>query len=72
MLPDTLSRSQRTGVQVGGSAGLVLLITYVLGLFDVTVPTEVIVTALALLTIYGAKLMNFAEDQGWIKDRRAQ
>lgn len=71
MLPDTMTRTQRTGVQVGGSAGLVLLITYVLGLFDVTVPAEVLVTALALCTIYGAKLMNFAEEQGWIKDRKA-
>jgi hypothetical protein len=71
MIPDTLTRTQRTGVQVGGSTALILVLNYVLGLFGVSVPEEVLLAGLGLLTYYGSILMNFAEDQGWIKDRRA-
>ena len=71
MIPDTLTRTQRTGVQAVGGTGVVLLISYLLSVCGLNVPMEVIVTAVGLAPIGAAKLMNFAEEQGWIKDRKA-
>lgn len=71
MIPDTLTRTQRTGVQAVGGTGVVLLISYLLSVCGLNVPMEVIVTAVAMAPVAMAKLMNFAEEQGWIKDRKA-
>jgi hypothetical protein len=72
MLPDTLSRTQRTGAQATVSAGTLLLIKYVLDQLGVEIPEDVLIAGIIVVLTVVAKAQNFAEDQGWIQDRRAQ
>jgi len=67
---DSMSRTQRTGAQAVVSGGTLLVIKYLLDQFGVQIPEDVLIAMLTMLMVAAAKAQNFAEDQGWIKDRR--
>jgi hypothetical protein len=67
----TGNRTSRTAVQAGVPTGLVLVASYIVNdVFHLDVPAEVLIAILGGLIVGFAGAQNFAEDQGWIKDRR--
>ena len=67
----TSNRTNRTLVQAGVPTGLILVASYFVNdVFHLDVPSEVLIAVLGGLIYAFAYGQNFAEDQGWIKDRR--
>jgi hypothetical protein len=66
----TANRTKRTAFQAGVPTGAVLVAKWVLDSFELSVPDDVLLILLAALITGFASAINFAEDQGWIKDRR--
>lgn len=67
----TSNRTNRTLVQTSVPTGLVLVASYLANdVFNLNIPSEVLIAILGGLVYSFAYGQNFAEDQGWIEDRR--